>query len=82
MPTVLPALQGWDGLNKEQQLDLLVKCGAVCKAALEYDAAIQRYAIHGKSWVGGDDLDALYEAWINKATQLASALKALGIAPS
>lgn len=38
-----------------------------CRAALEYDAAIQRYAVHGKSWVGGDDLDALYADWINKS---------------
>ena len=40
---------------------------AACDAAIAYDAAIQRHAIKGKSWVDGDDLDALYLDWITKA---------------
>jgi hypothetical protein len=38
-----------------------------CRAALLYDAAIQRHAAKDKSWVGADDLDALYSDWIDKA---------------
>jgi hypothetical protein len=44
-----------------------------CEAALRYDAAIQRAARHGKSWVSGGpgtddpDLDALYIDWLTKA---------------
>jgi hypothetical protein len=44
---------------------------AACTAAIAYDAAIQRAAHLGKSWVGGnegsDNLDALYADWIDKA---------------
>lgn len=36
-----------------------------CEAAIAYDAAIQRYAVHGKQWVQGDDLDELYHRWID-----------------
>jgi len=43
------------------------------QAALTYDAAIQRYASHGKSWVDGDDLNALYADWITKAQAASSA---------
>ena len=49
---------------------------AAAEAAIAYDAAIQRYAVHGKSWVNGDDLDALYATWINAAR--ASFAQALG----
>jgi hypothetical protein len=42
---------------------------SVCKAAIAYDAAIQRYAEKGQSWVDGDDLDTLYEDWITKARE-------------
>lgn len=41
-----------------------------CRAALAYDAAIQRTARdHGKQWTGGDDLDALYVKWIRLARE-------------
>jgi hypothetical protein len=41
------------------------------EAAIEYDNAIKRYAAkgEGKSWVEGDDLDALYAEWIGAAKQ-------------
>ncbi len=47
-----------------------------CQAALEYDAAIQRHAEKGQSWVADDELDALYDKWIS-AVQAAMA-KATG----
>jgi hypothetical protein len=42
-------------------------------ASLAYDAAIQRHAAAGSSWVGGDDLDALYAEWIGAARALQEA---------
>lgn len=52
---------------------------AAAQAALKYDAAIQRYAVQGKSWVEGDDLDALYADWQDKAH---AALAAAGALPT
>lgn len=40
---------------------------AACEAAIAYDAAIQRHAAKGQGWVEGEDLDTLYERWIDAA---------------
>jgi hypothetical protein len=53
---------------------------AACEAALRYDEAIRRHASKGQSWVDGDDLDALYEDWIDKSR--AAVARARGETPS
>jgi hypothetical protein len=59
--------------------DALREAAAECAdAAIAYDAAIQRHAAKGKSWVDGDDLDALYAAWINATHALRAALATEG----
>jgi hypothetical protein len=43
----------------------------LAEAALAYDAAIQRRAAAGASWIAGDDdLDALYDAWVGAARRV------------
>ena len=75
-------------LIREHGLDLvpqlLFMLRDVCEAAVRYDAAIQRIASDDATpaWdpdrpvtVQGDELDALYEAWIGKARAALAALE-------
>lgn len=51
------------GAVRDAAPGLLFCLRAVIRTAKAYDAAIERRAPEGKSWVEGDELDELYEAW-------------------
>lgn len=50
--------------------DALSLAVEACRAALRYDEAVRKFAEEGKPWVEDDNLDGLYNDWVEKAQQV------------